>query len=33
LRFAPPPPCRFDAVAIDGEVLEWLKAAFDPRHS
>jgi len=23
------PPCRFDVVAIDGEQLEWLKAAFD----
>jgi putative endonuclease len=23
------PPCRFDVVAIDGEHLEWLKAAFD----
>ena len=24
-----PPPCRFDVVAIDGEHIEWLKAAFD----
>jgi putative endonuclease len=23
------PPCRFDVVAIDGERLEWLRAAFD----
>ena len=23
------PPCRFDVVAIDGESLQWLKAAFD----
>lgn len=23
------PPCRFDVVAIDGEQLQWLKAAFD----
>ena len=23
------PPCRFDVVAIDGEHIEWLKAAFD----
>lgn len=22
------PPCRFDVVAIDGERLEWLRAAF-----
>lgn len=28
LRFAAPPPCRFDVVAIDGEALEWLPAAF-----
>jgi putative endonuclease len=29
LRFATPPPCRFDVVAIDGDRLEWLQAAFD----
>ena len=23
------PPCRFDVVAIDGDDLRWLKAAFD----
>lgn len=23
------PPCRFDVVAVDGERVEWLKAAFD----
>jgi putative endonuclease len=23
-----PPPCRFDVVAIEGEKVEWLKAAF-----
>lgn len=23
------PPCRFDVVAIDGEALQWLRAAFD----
>jgi putative endonuclease len=23
------PPCRFDVVAIDGEQLQWLPAAFD----
>ena len=28
-RFASPPPCRFDVVAIDGDGIEWLKAAFD----
>jgi putative endonuclease len=29
LRFAAPPPCRFDVVAIDGGHVEWLPAAFD----
>ncbi|HAV61734.1 MAG TPA: YraN family protein, partial [Verrucomicrobiales bacterium] len=24
-----PPPCRFDVVAIDGDRIEWLRAAFD----
>ena len=28
-RFASPPPCRFDVVAIDGDRIEWLRAAFD----
>lgn len=28
-RFASPPPCRFDVVAIDGERLQWLPGAFD----
>ena len=28
-RYASPPPCRFDVVAIDGERLEWLRAAFE----
>jgi putative endonuclease len=23
------PPCRFDVVAIDGEEVQWLRAAFD----
>ena len=23
------PPCRFDVVAIDGDALQWLPAAFD----
>lgn len=27
-RFATLPPCRFDVVAIDGEQLRWLPAAF-----
>ncbi len=29
MRFANPPPCRFDVVAIDGEEMNWLKAAFE----
>lgn len=29
LRHATPPPCRFDVVALDGDELSWLKAAFD----
>ncbi|MDC8785437.1 YraN family protein [Roseateles koreensis] len=29
LRLATPPPCRFDVVAIEGEAIEWLQAAFD----
>jgi len=29
LRYAAPPPCRFDVVAIDGDGIEWLQAAFD----
>ena len=29
MRFAAPPRCRFDVVAIDGERLQWLPAAFD----
>lgn len=29
MRFAAPPPCRFDVVLVQGHALEWLKAAFD----
>jgi putative endonuclease len=29
LGLASLPPCRFDVVAIDGETVEWLVAAFD----
>jgi putative endonuclease len=29
MRFATPPPCRFDVVAIDGDRLDWLRGAFD----
>lgn len=28
MRWPAPPPCRFDVVAIDGERVEWLRAAF-----
>ena len=28
LRLRTLPPCRFDVVSIDGEVLDWLKGAF-----
>jgi len=28
-RFAVPPPCRFDVVCVEGERVEWLRAAFD----
>ena len=29
LRYASPPPCRFDVLALDGEGIEWLRGAFD----
>lgn len=29
LRLTEPPPCRFDVVAIDGDALRWIRAAFD----
>jgi putative endonuclease len=29
MRFATPPPCRFDVVAIDNSQLQWLRGAFD----
>ena len=29
LRLAAPPPCRFDVVAIDGDEVRWIQAAFD----
>jgi putative endonuclease len=28
-RLAAPPPCRFDVIAVDGDRIEWLRAAFD----
>lgn len=29
LQWPSPPPCRFDVVAVQGDVIEWLPAAFD----
>lgn len=29
MRLPTPPPCRFDAVLIDGDSVQWLRAAFD----
>ncbi len=29
MRLREPPPCRFDVVVIDGDKIEWLRAAFD----
>ena len=28
-RYETPPPCRFDVLAIDGDQVQWLQAAFD----
>lgn len=28
-RWASPPPCRFDVLALEGERIEWIQAAFD----
>jgi putative endonuclease len=29
MRLAQPPPCRFDVVSVEGDAVEWLRAAFD----
>lgn len=29
LRCGAPPPCRFDAVLVEGDSVQWLRAAFD----
>lgn len=29
MRLAALPPCRFDVLALDGERIDWLQAAFD----
>lgn len=28
-RLPSPPPCRFDVVALEGDGVQWLRAAFD----
>ncbi len=33
MRLPELPPCRFDVVALDGDQVEWLRAAFDAGHS
>jgi putative endonuclease len=29
MRLPAPPPCRFDVVGVEGDRIEWLRAAFD----
>ena len=29
MRFAQPPPCRFDVVLLEGDGIDWLPAAFE----
>lgn len=29
MRLATPPPCRFDVVAVEGDQVQWIQAAFD----
>ena len=29
MRLGTPPPCRFDVLALDGDEVQWIKAAFD----
>ena len=29
MRLREPPPCRFDVVVMDGQHIQWLRAAFD----
>jgi len=29
MKFRSPPACRFDVVSVEGDALEWLRAAFD----
>ena len=29
MRYAAPPPCRFDVISMEGGSIEWMRAAFD----
>lgn len=29
MRLPAPPPCRFDVLAVEGDVVQWLRGAFD----
>jgi len=29
MRFASPPPCRFDVISMEGGSIQWMRAAFD----
>jgi putative endonuclease len=29
MRYPDPPPCRFDVICVEGDTLQWLRAAFD----
>jgi putative endonuclease len=29
MRLREPPPCRFDVVSIEGDGIQWMRAAFD----
>jgi putative endonuclease len=29
MRLPTPPPCRFDVIALDGDEVQWIQAAFD----
>lgn len=29
LRLGAPPPCRFDVVSMEGDGIQWMRAAFD----
>ena len=29
LRLTQPPPCRFDVISMEGDSIQWMRAAFD----